>query len=131
MQQTIEGFIEEPIMNAEVFEKMLEDIMADMKNTLGKKANEYAKGTKADRMHNFKKGAMISGETPEDVLYGFMLKHWISMTDILEDIRNSKPVPSKEYVREKLGDIRNYVVLLEALLEERRIREQNLVLIKT
>lgn len=115
----------ENVITVDIFNKLLDDITIDMKNTLGRKADEYAT---ADRMHNFKVAGLHLDTTPEKALLGFVMKHWISMLDMLNDIEKGKKTPSFEYVREKLGDIRNYMVLLEALLLERRYCEGDIFL---
>jgi hypothetical protein len=87
-----------------------------MRDTLASKAKEYAR---EDRLYNFKRGAAFLGSTPESVCVGFLMKHVVSVMDIVEDLAKGK-LPPREFVNEKLGDTINYFVLLEALLEDRR-----------
>lgn len=122
-QSKLSLFKDEPVITGKFFNEWLEDITNHMKSTLGSKAEDYADLALDDRMHNFKRAALQRNTTPETALFGMLNKHWISLLDLLDDIDSGKPCPSKEYVREKLGDIRNYLVLLEVLLHERRVKE--------
>ena len=94
------------------FNKVVEDQLDRIRNVLVKKAAEY--NLDDDRLSVFKHAAALSEETPEQALYGFMLKHLISMTDMI----NSKQVYSEEMWNEKLTDICNYVILLQGLLRD-------------
>lgn len=94
------------------FNKVVEDQLARIQRVLVKKENEYSLGT--DRLSVFKHGAGITEETPEQVLYGFMLKHIISVTDMV----NSKATYSEELWNEKITDICNYLILLQGLLRD-------------
>lgn len=85
-------------------------------STLTTKGKEYS--TEDNKLHNFDKGAQKSGKIREEVLKGFMLKHEISVDDIIEDIKIGK-LPTKELVREKVGDIIAYYILLEASIIDR------------
>ena len=49
-------------------------------------------------------------------------KHLVSIIDIKNEVLYK--LPSKEKLREKLGDMRNYLILLEALITE-RIENEN------
>lgn len=107
-----------PIINSKNFDLILNSIILDMRNTLQSKGKDYAPNE--DKLHNFKSGAKFLNCIPERVLLSYMNKHLVSIFDIIDNIDKGKPVPSPEYVREKLGDVRNYLVLLEALFYERR-----------
>lgn len=94
------------------FNKVVEDQLDRIRNVLIKKAAEY--NLDDDRLSVFKHAAGLSEETPEQALYGFMLKHIVSMTDMI----NSKQVYSEELWNEKLTDICNYIILLQGLLRD-------------
>lgn len=101
-------------MKAETFETMiLEKRIEKIKTVLGNKAKEYS--SYKDRLHNFKVAARIQNTTPEKAAFGMALKHLVSVMDIIE---NTPKKPSKEMVDEKIGDLINYLVLIEALLLE-------------
>lgn len=103
-------------MTTEQFDNIVERAVERSVNVLVHKAKEYA--VDGDRMHNFNRGAQISGETREKVLKGFMLKHLISVFDIIDDVEKGKLHP-REYLDEKIGDSINYLLLLEASLVDR------------
>lgn len=92
-------------MTKEFFKKVLNDTLESTKHTLGVKAMEYVRNN--DAMHNFKVGSRITGQTRERVLYGFALKHQISIDDIRNDLDKGK-LPTEELVNEKFGDAINY-----------------------
>lgn len=99
-------------MTTSDFNKIVEGQLDRIRNVLVKKQAEYSLDT--DRLSVFKHGAGISEETPEQVLYGFMLKHIISVTDMI----NSKGTYSEELWNEKITDICNYLILLQGLLRD-------------
>ena len=99
-------------MNTPDFNVIVGDQVERIKNVLVKKAAEYNLDT--DRLSVFKHAAALSEETPEQALYGFMLKHIISITDMI----NSKETYSEELWNEKITDICNYLILLQGLLKD-------------
>ncbi len=65
-------------------QRVLEPRLNNIINTLKLKAEEYAKNS--NPFHNFDKGASRSGKEPEQVLFGFAEKHFISIDDIVNDL---------------------------------------------
>ena len=91
------------------------DFDMEVKSTIQKiqqlllvKGVEYRRNS--DPFHNFNVGSQISGEIPEKVLQGFLLKHLVSYQDMLNDIEQGK-LPKIETVEEKFGDILVYFVI--------------------
>lgn len=108
-------------MNEVEFSALLHRRLELIENVLGEKAKEYVRN--GDRLHNFRRAAEISGLTKEEVLWnGFALKHLTSVFDIVDDIKKGK-LPSKELADEKIGDLINYLILLEACIEDSREEE--------
>ena len=101
-------------MNSETFLKLLEEIQKDQTSMLISKNEEYAGGD-GDKLANFKKGGRALGVEPEECLWAYTMKHLISIQDIVYGEGSYTP----EKLREKCGDLRNYTVLLEALMIER------------
>lgn len=99
-------------MNSCDFNTIVEKQLDRIKNVLVKKAAEY--NLDEDRLSVFKHAAALSEETPEQALYGFMLKHIISVTDMI----NSKEIYTEELWNEKITDICNYLILLQGLLRD-------------
>lgn len=101
----------------EVFDILASDIFERCKNTLSRKATEY---TREDgRLHNFHVAGMMSRQSPEKALLGMMLKHDVSIRDIVEDLDRGI-FPTNELLTEKITDLINYHVLLKALIVERK-----------
>ena len=99
-------------MNTPEFNKVVESQLDRIRNVLVKKAAEY--NLDEDRLSVFKHAAALSDETPEQALYGFMLKHIISVTDMV----NSEKIYTEELWNEKITDICNYLILLQGLLRD-------------
>lgn len=104
------------MMTHQDFDLLLESRICKTKSVLASKASEYAT---TDRLHNFKRSGKISNRTPEQALMGMWTKHVTSLFDIVDDIAAGK-LASVAMVDEKIGDTINYLILLEALIAERR-----------
>jgi len=99
-------------MTPETFELELESAFNRARRTLVSKAKHYASDT--DRLSNFKAAAGAQSINPLQALVGMMSKHYISVCDMSKD-------PLKYSIsqwNEKLGDLRNYVFLAEALIRD-------------
>lgn len=103
-------------MKAENFNRIVEERIQKIKSTLISKGAEYASDN--DRLYNFKRAGRISNQSSIQVLLGMMLKHWVSVLDLIEELRPIDPVIEEDLINEKIGDIINYLILLEALLKE-------------
>jgi hypothetical protein len=105
-------------MRHEEFQEVLGRRLKLTAEVLGAKSKEYA--SDADRLHNFKAAARLCGVSPETALMGMLVKHWVSIRDMVDRFERTGLVPSRELVDEKVGDAVNYLVLLEALFTEVR-----------
>lgn len=103
-------------MKNDEIDKYIRETISRVENTLLVKAKEYVRND--DRLHNFNVGSALTGMTRERVLDGFMLKHYISYRDMLNDIDNGK-LPSNQYVEEKIGDMIVYLILMEASIKNK------------
>ena len=99
-------------MKTEDFNKIVEGQIEKVRSVLVKKADEY--NLEEDRLGFFKRSAAFAQETPEQALYGFLLKHLQSITDMVQSGKEY----SKELWQEKITDAMNYLVLLLGLLED-------------
>jgi len=107
-------------MKTNEFDKIINHRLDFCKYVLVEKAKEYAKGDD-DRLHNFRKASRISNKSMEECLWGFALKHLVSVTDIIDEMSNNPTyVPPRHLVEEKIGDLINYLLLLEASIENKR-----------
>jgi hypothetical protein len=107
-------FLQGGRMTNKEFDVILEQRITLMRQVLQKKAGEYA--SLDDRLHNFKRAAQVLGTTSEKALLGMLVKHLVSLFDIVDSWPDKKC--SVEMLDEKLGDTINYAVLLEAILKE-------------
>ena len=100
-------------MKTKEFEIILQNRLEKIKSILSSKAAEYMQNS--DRLYNFKRAATIAGITPEKALFGMLNKHLVSVIDLIE---NSDSI-SEYLVNEKIGDLINYLILLEAIFIEK------------
>jgi len=98
------------------FEIEVNATLEKIKLLLIEKGREYRRNE--DVYHNFNEGSKITGEIPEKVLYGFMLKHLVSANDIRNDISIGK-LPSKKIVEEKWTDILVYTIIEKCMILKR------------
>lgn len=101
-------------MNNQTFEVEFNRSVDHSREVLIAKAKEYA-ADNADRLNQFYRAAAVQQITPEQALLGMMTKHFTSICDMCKE-------PSKYSLSkwdEKIGDLRNYTFLLDALLRDR------------
>lgn len=124
-------------MNVQDFNTLVERRKTLIGKVLQKKADEYSKDN--DRLYNFKRAAAFTRESPEKSLLGMLMKHVISVIDIIEEVERCHqlkgtsfdlPITSDSnvmisdckfditFIDEKLGDSINYLILLETLLHD-------------
>ena len=94
------------------FDTVLQERLRKIQETLIEKAKQYQRND--DRYHNFRKAAALTGKTPEQCLWGFALKHIVALDDYINDLPD-KRMPQEQW-DEKIGDIINYLILLEGLV---------------
>ena len=93
----------------EIYHHVLARRLERIKEVMSEKNAEYS--TDASPYHNFDKAADMGRTTPEQALWGMMLKHLVSVHDIIE---GGKSTPY--LIDEKIGDCINYLILLEGIL---------------
>lgn len=98
------------------FEQIFEAAVKRERGTLIAKSKEYAR---VDRLSNFKKAALTLECSPERALEGMLQKHLTTIHDFVCDIEKSDTCMELSQWQEKIGDARNYLILLEALIIER------------
>ena len=96
------------------FNKLVKNRCEKIHSVLASKAKEYAVDN--NRFHNFDLAAAVNNTTPEKALWGMATKHLVSVIDIV----NSPETVSLELIEEKIGDMINYLILLEGLLKRRQ-----------
>ena len=107
-------------MTQERFQRVFNHRIADCARTLVEKSEEYSRN--GDRLHVFKRAAGAKGESPEAALVGIWMKQVIALVDLAQDIDTSGCAPYPVW-EEKIRDVVNYTILLDALVTERLERE--------
>jgi len=107
-------------MNADQINNVVNNRCHEIKRILTKKAGEYA--TDSDRFHNFHVAARIVATTPERALKGMMLKHEVSVADLIDWADSDPEKLTDAMIDEKVGDNINYLILLEGMLKDRVAR---------
>lgn len=107
-------------MTTDKFNEVVKAELNHIEEVLIKKQAEY--NLDVDRLSVFKHAAGLSKETPEQALYGFMLKHLISQADMI----STGEKYTKALWLEKVTDIINYNLLLLALLEDDNMYKENI-----
>lgn len=113
-------------MNNEQFNEVFDNQVTHCRETFDKqiqtcqdmlvtKAKEYAPDE--ERLHNFIAAADLRNSTMMEVCAGFMLKHTVSVYDMIEYTQKGRIYP-KELWEEKITDHINYLILLRAIVEE-------------
>ena len=99
-------------MQHEQFQQVLNQQVEQSKSVLAGKAEEYA--SDVDRLSNFKRAARLKGTTLPQAVTGMMVKHTVSVYDMVE----SGEAFTAAAWDEKIGDHINYLILLKATLIE-------------
>lgn len=98
------------------FEKRVNDTLKKLKLLLITKGKEYRREN--NPFHNFERGSLMTNETREKVLKGFMLKHIISVDDMVDDLAK-KNLPQEAQVEEKFNDILVYYLIQKCMILDR------------
>jgi hypothetical protein len=101
-------------MTREDFSRRVEKRVDLIRQTLLTKHKEYAKDDNVFRNFDEAAGGLSLHGTSSEVLWSYMTKHLVSLKDIVAD---NKPVDTA-VVSEKIGDVINYLILLEAMLNQ-------------
>jgi hypothetical protein len=105
-------------MDTGIWDEILHARITSIQATLTTKAKEYS--SNKDRLYVFNRAAEIAETTPAKALLGMMLKHWVSVLDLIEDedyvLQDLNAYEA--LINEKIGDSINYLILLEAILKE-------------
>ena len=99
----------------EIYQHTLNNRLDAIRESMERKNAEYASDDSP--YHNFDAAAEMTGTTPEQALWGMMIKHLVSVRDMVE---GGKITPY--LINEKIGDVQNYMILLEGVLT-RKLRD--------
>jgi len=107
-------------MRVEEFNKVVDEVLAEVRSRLISKGKEYTPGY--DRLGNFKKQARIMGSTPLLALKGNVVKHEAWADDMRIAETSVIPWSGIGSIMEHHGDIICYAILEMAALRERNQR---------
>jgi hypothetical protein len=99
-------------MKQEIFEDIINNRYSHNLDTMTAKGKVYS--SQQDRLSNFKDTGAMNQVTPQDALWGMVSKHIIATKDMVK----SGEIPTEKWIAEYLGDIHNYMYLLEAIWHE-------------
>ena len=99
-------------MTNEDFAIEIDKSVARSKSLLIKKGVEYSQDD--DRLGQFYRAGAVQGISPAQALMGMAMKHVTSLADM---VKNPFNYPLKKF-DEKVTDLRNYTILLDALLRD-------------
>lgn len=102
-------------MTNEQFNKNVNLFTDQIKAVLQVKNNEY--NLCDDRLDYFKRYAIIDKTTPQIAVKNCMMKHIISLLDMLKETENNKKFTKKIWL-EKSIDLINYLIILYSINEE-------------
>lgn len=104
-------------MELAAFEAIIDYRVGRIRNTLSSKGKEYA--LTDDRLAAFKHAGLLCHRSPKQALLGMLAKHIISLVDMIE-ADSTGMVFAFDQWNEKITDAINYLILLEALVVEKK-----------
>jgi len=105
-------------MTREEFSKRVEKRIDLVRQTLLTKHKEYAKDDNVFRNFDEAAGGFSLHSTSAEVLWSYMTKHLVSIKDIVAENKSADTA----VISEKIGDVINYLILLEAMLNQKAER---------
>lgn len=102
-------------MNNDKFYALLEKMVLQERETMVGKGREYTIGSD-DKLANFKNVARDCGLTPLQVWFVYASKHWASICNFVKDGVEA----SNEPIDGRIMDMRNYLALMQAIVQENR-----------
>ena len=105
-------------MTREEFNKRVEKRIDLVRQSLLTKHKEYANDDNVFRNFDEAAGGFSLHSTSAEVLWSYMTKHLVSIKDIVAENKSADPA----VISEKIGDVINYLILLEAMLNQKSER---------
>lgn len=103
-------------MDADTFNLIVQETYTDSARLLLVKGGEYS--GEEDRLANFKRGARLSGASPEQVCLIYLAKHYDAIATFVRDRAAGTARERSEPIEGRLDDLINYCILMKALLRE-------------
>jgi hypothetical protein len=108
-------------MKKKNFNRFLEKKLNQVRSILIRKNEEYSNDE--DALEHFKRASEILRCSAEEALVGMQAKHITSILELVDVIslleEGEKLEVNEDYIEEKITDVINYFILLEALIKER------------
>lgn len=118
-------------MNSKNFDELVKRRTGLINKVLASKGEEYSRN--GERLWNFKEAAKVTGQTDVQAAWGMAMKHLVSVMDMIDQVGTATVESledqrycqvsvknfSRDYVDEKIGDLINYLILIEALIVEK------------
>lgn len=104
-------------MTVEERNRIFDILIAKAREMFIQKGNAYS-GIDNDSLSNFKSTAKRIGLSPFEVLYVFMDKHYLSISNAIRNMEGDIPVEKTENLEGRIIDLINYLVLLYCLKED-------------
>lgn len=105
-------------MTREEFNRRVEKRINLVRQSLLAKHKEYADDDNVFRNFDEAAGGFSLHSTSAEVLWSYMTKHLVSIKDIVAENKGADPA----VISEKIGDVINYLILLEAMLNQKAER---------
>lgn len=102
-------------MTNEVFYQLMKDVFSKAEAIAKTKGADYTKGSE-DALANFKEGGKDVAVEPIKVCWIFMNKHYQAITNYVKTNGQSESEP----IEERIKDAINYLVLMQALIVEKK-----------
>lgn len=100
-----------------LFDEVVQETIQSCLSTLVDKGREYRRD--GNPFHNFEKGMRFDAQkSREEIIWGFALKHFISVQDMREDVKKGN-YPKLEVINEKYGDLINYLLIEKASIVDK------------
>ena len=106
-------------MNHNEFASIVEKQIQTCLHLLDAKSHEYTgdkESVNHDKLHNFKLASAISETTYEQALWGMLVKHLVSVHDLIERQAKGEVIPLTTWT-EKITDCINYLLILRTMVE--------------
>jgi hypothetical protein len=106
--------------SAKKFQELCTEFQSMEQAIYGWKLNEYSSSSNDDCLQNFRDVATFLNCRMEVVALFYLMKHIQSIAQAVKENRYvwEWQTPSGEGLKQRLGDVRNYILLLAACLDE-------------
>lgn len=106
-----------PIYAHDRWNRMIESMFDEVRHLAKAKGGEYSGDT--DRLLNFRRNAAALGLDMETVWAVYSAKHWDAIMQYIRDLREGKTRLRLEGIDGRIKDLIVYLLLFQAMVEER------------